>query len=390
MNNRLSLEFGQTYTRIPLETSPHIAHGDALEMDWAEVLPPESCSFVFGNPPFGGSKFQSKAQRAQVRRIAHLGGAGGTLDYVTAWFIKAGEYARGTRIRIGFVATNSITQGEQVAQLWPVLFDRCELEIAFAHRTFAWGSDARGKAHVHVVIIGLDGRESVPARKRLFSYPDINGDPEETRHAVLSPYLFDAGGLADPHLTVREESAPVNGLPRLISGSQPIDNGQYIFSSEEARDEFLSAEPRTPSVPSARVESFLTPACNDCRMRVEVAGDLRAGSRPHQLGGGVRSFAPASVNARESEKTGGKIYSVQSTPGFLVAVSAILPFVLEEGTPARPRQRRNGLRMLLIEEMQSRLGGVSRPTIYRWMRHGQLERPVRLTPNRVAWPGVDE
>ena len=242
MNNRLSLEFGQTYARIPLETSPHIVHGDALEMDWADLLTPKKCSFVFGNPPFGGAKFQSLGHRAQVRRIADLGGTGGTLDYVTAWFIKAGEYvAPGTRI--GFVATNSITQGEQVAQLWPILFDRCGLEIAFAHRTFAWGSDARGKAHVHVVIIGLDGRKAVPGRKRLFSYPDITGDPQETRHAVLSPYLFDAGGLADPHLSVREESAPANGLPKLISGSQPIDNGQYIFSSEQARDEFLSAEP---------------------------------------------------------------------------------------------------------------------------------------------------
>ena len=243
MNNRLSLEFGQTYVRIPLETSPHIVHGDALEMDWADLLSPDKCSFVFGNPPFGGSKFQSSAQRAQVRRIADLGGAGGTLDYVTAWFIKAGEYARGTTIRIGFVATNSITQGEQVAQLWPILLRRCGLEIAFAHRTLAWGSDARGKAHVHVVIIGLDGRKTAPPAKRLFSYPDINGDPEETQHSVLSPYLFDASWIADPHLTVREESAPVNGLPKLISGSQPIDNGQYIFSSEQARDEFLSAEP---------------------------------------------------------------------------------------------------------------------------------------------------
>ena len=241
MNNRLSLEFGQTYTRIPLETSPRIVHGDALEMDWADLLPPELCSFVFGNPPFGGAKFQSAAQRAQVRRIADLGGTGGTLDYVTAWFIKAGEYvAPGTRI--GFVATNSITQGEQVSQLWPILFDRCGLEIAFAHRTFAWGSDARGKAHVHVVIVGLDGREHVPGRKRLFGYPDINGDPEETRHAVLSPYLFDAGGLADPHLTVREESAPVNGMRKLITGTQPLENGNLTFSTA-GKTAFLVREP---------------------------------------------------------------------------------------------------------------------------------------------------
>ena len=242
MNNRLSLEFGQTYTRIPLETSPHIVHADALEMDWADLLPPEECSFVFGNPPFGGSKFQSTFQRAQVRRIAALGGTGGTLDYVTAWFIKAGEYAEGTRARIGFVATNSITQGEQVAQLWPILFDRCGLEIAFAHRTFAWGSDARGKAHVHVVIIGLDGREAVPGRKRLFSYPDINGDPEEARYAVLSPYLFDAGGLADPHLTVREESSPINGMKKLITGTQPLEKGNLTFSSA-AKSSFLAREP---------------------------------------------------------------------------------------------------------------------------------------------------
>ena len=243
MNNRLSLEFGQTYVRIPLETSPHIVHGDALETDWSDLLSPDECSFVFGNPPFGGSKFQSQAQRAQVRRIADLGGAGGTLDYVTAWFIKAGEYADGTGIRIGFVATNSITQGEQVAQLWPILFNRYGLEIAFAHRTFAWGSDARGKAHVHVVIIGLDGREAVPGRKRLFSYPDINGDPEETEHSVLSPYLFDASWIADPHLTVREESAPVNGLPKLIIGSKPIDGGHYIFRTAKKRAEFVAAEP---------------------------------------------------------------------------------------------------------------------------------------------------
>ena len=114
---------------------------------------------MFGNPPFVGAKFQTEDQRAQVRRIAALGKSGGTLDYVAAWFIKAGGYVQSGNARIGFVATNSITQGEQVAQLWPVLFDRCKLEIAFAHRTFAWGSDARGKAHVHVVILGLDRRE---------------------------------------------------------------------------------------------------------------------------------------------------------------------------------------------------------------------------------------
>ncbi len=242
MNNRLNLELGQTFVRIPLEKSPNIMQGDALEVEWSELLPPGDCSFVLGNPPFGGAKYQTPDQRNQVRAIAALGKSGGTLDYVAAWFIKAGEYVRGSNARIGFVATNSITQGEQVAQLWPVLFGRCQLEIAFAHRTFAWGSDARGKAHVHVVILGLDRREAARSEKRLFSYSDVNGEPEESRHSALSPYLFDAGGLSDPHLVVREESAPINGMERLIIGSKPIDGGNYIFNAEQ-RAEFLAAEP---------------------------------------------------------------------------------------------------------------------------------------------------
>ena len=254
MNNRLSLAFGQSYVRIPLEGSPHILNADALETDWTTLLPPEECSYVFGNPPFVGAKFQSEEQRAQVRRIAALGRTGGTLDYVTAWFIHAGEYVR-SPTRIGFVATNSITQGEQVAQLWPILFTRANLEISFAHRTFAWGSDARGKAHVHVVIIGLDGLENARADKRLFSYPNINGEPEETFHAALSPYLFDAGGLADPHLTVREESRPINGMGKLITGTQPLEYGKLTFSTNE-KAAFIESEPGSApffrSFPGAR------------------------------------------------------------------------------------------------------------------------------------------
>ena len=169
-NNELNQAFRLNYARIPLKDSAHILHGDALEQDWDELLPPERCSYIMGNPPFIGAKFQSPEQRGQVRRIASLGGSGGTLDYVAAWFIKAGQLVQANpRIRLAFVSTNSITQGEQVAQLWPILFDRYKLEIAFAHRTFSWGSEARGKAHVHVVIIGLAHRDHEPTEKRLFS-----------------------------------------------------------------------------------------------------------------------------------------------------------------------------------------------------------------------------
>lgn len=148
---------------------------------------------------------------------------------------------QGGTTRIGFVATNSVSQGQQVAQLWPVLFNRCNLEIAFAHRTFAWGSDARGQAHVHVVILGLDQRQAARPEKPLFSYSDINGNPAESRHTTLSPYLIDGQGLTDAHLVVREESKPINGMGKLIIGSKPIDGGHYIFNKQE-REIFLGEE----------------------------------------------------------------------------------------------------------------------------------------------------
>jgi hypothetical protein len=253
MNTKLSLAFGDYYARIPLKASPHIHNADALEIEWGTVISAQQCSYVFGNPPFAGAKYQSPVQREQVRRIAHLGGTGGTLDYVTAWFIKAGEYIQEGSAGIGFVATNSITQGEQVAQLWPLLFDRCRLEIAFAHRTFAWGSDARGKAHVHVVIIGLARDADEPRDKRLFSYDDINGDPVESRHSILSPYLFDASAIADRHLVVEERSRPLCDVPRLVSGTQPIDDGNCIFDEAE-RAAFLAAEPEAEPLLRPSVE----------------------------------------------------------------------------------------------------------------------------------------
>ncbi len=242
MNVKLSEAFGKSYLRIPLKASPNVRHADALEIDWADVLPPEKCSYVFGNPPFIGAKFQSEKQRAQVIRIAALGGSGGSLDYVCAWFLRAGEYLRWSKAKIAFVATNSITQGEQVAQLWPVLFDRYRLEIAFAHRTFQWFSDARGKAHVHCVIIGLARREDETKDKKLYSYTDIDGDPAESRHAAISPYLFDASRLQNKHLVVEEISHPLRDVKRTVIGSKPIDGGYFIFTEEE-RNEFLSKEP---------------------------------------------------------------------------------------------------------------------------------------------------
>lgn len=243
-NNEINEAFRLNYARIPLKDSAHIMHGDALEADWSQLLPPGKCRYVMGNPPFVGFVWRSDTQQEQFTRLVSAYGVNSSrLDYVAAWFIKAGQYAAANhRIRIAFVATNSICQGEQVAQLWPILFDRHGLEIAFAHRTFSWGSEARGKAHVHVVIIGLAHRDHAPPEKRLFSYPDIKGDPVESRHSALTAYLFDAKGVANRHLVVNRESTSLCGNPRICVGTKPVDAGHYIFDTTE-RAAFLALEP---------------------------------------------------------------------------------------------------------------------------------------------------
>ena len=333
MNNRMTLEFGRSFARIPLTTSPHIVHADALEMDWRDLLEPEECSFVFGNPPFAGAKYQTSQQRAQVRRVAGLGGSGGTLDYVAAWYIKAGEYVSDGDARIGFVATNSISQGEQVAQLWPILFDRLKLELSFAHRTFAWGSDARGKAHVHVVIVGLEWRERVRRDRRLFSYPDINGEPEESRHAHLSPYLFDAGGLTNPHLTVREESSSINGFGRLAIGSKPIDGGSYIFNAEE-RAEFLAAEPRAERFlrPYVGAREYLQGGERWILALQDAAPDVLAGL-PH-----VRERIAAVREYREASRSRPTQELARTPTAYHVNVIPTAPFLVVPETSSERRE----------------------------------------------------
>ncbi len=243
-NNAINEAFRLNYARIPLKDSAHILHGDALEADWSALLPPEKCSYIMGNPPFVGFVWRTETQQEQFTRLVSAYGANSSrLDYVAAWFIKAGQYLQGNRcIRIAFVATNSICQGEQVAQLWPILFDRHGLEIAFAHRTFSWGSEARGKAQVHVVIVGLAHRDHEPTEKHLYSYPDIKGDPVESRHGALTAYLFDAKGVANRHLVVNRASQSLQGAPRICVGTKPVDGGKYIFDASE-RVEFLALEP---------------------------------------------------------------------------------------------------------------------------------------------------
>ncbi len=235
MNVRLSLEFGQAFARIPLKVSPHIWNRDALELDWEEVLPASECSYIFGNPPFMGHHLQSDEQKALLKKVygSHSSSAG-VMDFVTAWFVKSASYGEGHKIDFAFVATNSITQGEQVGILWRTLA-RHKLNISFAHRTFKWESEAKGKAAVCCVIIGLS--KEAHEKRRLFDYVSPDGESQEVSVPRLNAYLVDG-----PWVLVENRSKNIFGMPEMMYGSKPTDGGHFLFTDQE-KQEFLAAEP---------------------------------------------------------------------------------------------------------------------------------------------------
>ncbi len=235
MNNTASEVFGQPVDRLPLTSSPHIVHGNALRLDWNTIVPRERCSFVMGNPPFVGKHYQNDEQRADMRAVFGESTTTGDLDYVTCWYVQAARYSAGTRIPGAFVSTNSITQGEQVPALWSVLFRRHHLKIHFAHRTFAWQSEARGRAHVHVVIIGFGAFDV--SRKLITDY---EGDPDNPLVVAvdnISPYLTPG---SDSFVTKHRQ--PLCAVPTMRCGNKPTDGGHFIFTDSE-REEFLRSEP---------------------------------------------------------------------------------------------------------------------------------------------------
>ena len=187
MNMKASEDLGAYYVRLPLRKAATIVHGNALRQDWKEIIAPEDLSFILGNPPFVGDKYQSAQQKQDMRGICEGIKGAGVLDYVMAWYIKSADFIRNTEIKVGLVSTNSISQGEQVGILWNEMFTRYGAKIHFAHRTFQWNNEAKGKVAVHVVIVGFgcfDIKE-----KRLFEYEDIQGEAHEVRAENINPYL---------------------------------------------------------------------------------------------------------------------------------------------------------------------------------------------------------
>lgn len=219
MNAQLSLAFGKSYVRIPLKKSPVIRYADALATDWASVIAPATCSYILGNPPFVGHQWRDKDQQAGMHAVWGREGQVNRLDYVTCWFRKAVEFlAKGSTARIAFVATNSISQGEQASILWSWLYAQ-GITAFFAHRTFQWTSESRGKAAVHCVIIGLT--KDIPASCTIFDYPDIRGEPVSSKVPQINAYLVNAA-----HILVPARTKAPQGMPPMFKGSQPTDGAR--------------------------------------------------------------------------------------------------------------------------------------------------------------------
>ncbi len=236
MNLRVSEEFGQYFVRLPLKKAATIVNGNALRIDWREVVKPEALSYIVGNPPFVGRQYRTDEQRADMDDIFRTVRGAGVLDYVSCWYRKAAAHMGGNHaIRAAFVSTNSITQGEQVGILWPVLF-ASGVKINFAHRTFQWQSEARGKAAVHCVIIGF-ALEDEP-EKWIFEYETLKSEPHAINAININPYLVDA-----PSVFLNKRRAPICGNElRMAFGSMPNDGGHLLLSTQE-KDELLSAYP---------------------------------------------------------------------------------------------------------------------------------------------------
>ena len=214
---------------LPLKTNAHIAEGNALRLDWESVVSKHELNYIMGNPPFVGYAWQTLEQKEDLQSVAE--GAGKNIDYVAGWYFKAAQLMGGTDIRTAFVSTNSITQGEQVAGIWKPLYDRFDIHIDFAYRTFRWDSEASLKAHVHCVIAGFSVS---PSREKKRLYTDGRVQFVEN----INAYLLNA-----PDTFIERRAKPICDIPEIYRGSQPTDDGNLVLTEEE-KDALLADDPK--------------------------------------------------------------------------------------------------------------------------------------------------
>lgn len=250
-NLKISEEFGEYFARIPLRSSGNIVCGNALRIDWNDVVPAKELSYIMGNPPFLGKSNQNGEQKSDMAFIFSETNTSASLDFVTAWYRKAVDYMKANdSINAAFVSTNSITQGEQVYMLWPDLLSR-GIVINFAHRTFSWNNEAKGNAAVHCVIIGF-GLNSAKF-KTIFDYENIKSEPHMISVKNINPYLVDA-----PNIIIESRKTPICNVSPMIYGSKPADGGNLLLSKTE-KDFLIQNEPMSATYihPFLNAEEFI-------------------------------------------------------------------------------------------------------------------------------------
>ena len=222
---------------LPLKSNTNIHTGNALRMDWNEVIPAENLNYIMGNPPFLGYSFQTKEQKEDMLSVyvdekGKPYNTAGKIDYVAGWYFKSAEtMKRNPHIRVALVSTNSITQGEQVAYIWKPMINRFYVSIDFAYKTFRWDSEANQKAHVHCVIIGFG------TGKRLGNKLIFDGD-SVLNVSNINPYLIDS-----EDILIDSRSTPICKVPAIVNGNKPVDGG-FLFMTEEERVDAIHKEPQ--------------------------------------------------------------------------------------------------------------------------------------------------
>ena len=214
---------------LPLKSFTNIHEGNALRMDWEQVVSKDELNYIMGNPPFVGASMMTKEQKAEAIDIFGKIKLSNSIDYVGAWYYKAATLIQNTNIKVALVSTNSITQGEQVAAMWKPLFENYKIHINFAYRTFRWDSEASLKAHVHCVIIGFSTSEQT--QKYIFDENKI------ILSNNINPYLLNA-----PNILVSSRSKPIDNVPKMLLGNKPADGGNLIISEQEKED-IIKKEP---------------------------------------------------------------------------------------------------------------------------------------------------
>ena len=299
MRQKLNKALNLNLQHFPLKKIPHIICENALTFDWQELVKPADLNFIAGNPPFIGTQGQTAAQKADILAVCP---ALKPLDYVTGWFKKASDFIQGTKIRCAFVATNSITQGEQVAPLWKNL----SVHIDFAYKTFKWFSESTDMAQVHVVIIGFSQVDGL--QKKIYTAEFVRDDDgnfkldeegnkvekiEYTPAQNINGYLIDA-----PNVYLENRIMPLFKVPIMTRGSGPTDDGNLIIEAEEYED-FINKEPLAKKYirPYIGAEEFINGKKRYCLWLVDCPPDeLRKMKLVYERVQAVKEFRLKSVS----------------------------------------------------------------------------------------------